>query len=150
MAGCRIGAPQPQIEAEHQPGGADHLHDTRQIGEGLERLQADDDLTRAAGQDFERAAGVVGARVDQQRTGEPGMKLGQLTEQGSLQRATLDRVEIGHIALMDPERRVERPEQRHRVAGLVGHQIRRQRRRSGSGRRPGREPPHHQPDPARE
>ncbi len=118
--------PQFQIEAEHQPGRADHLHDPYQIGEGLERLQTDDDLTRSAGENFERTARVVGARVYQQRTGEPGMELSQLAEQRSLQRPTLDRVKIGHIALMDPERRMERPEQRHRIAGMVRHQIRRQ------------------------
>ena len=141
---------QPQVEAEHQPGRADHLDDRGEIGKGLERLQAHHDLTGAAGEHFERAARLVGAGVDQQRAGEPGVELGQLPEQRSLEGPALDRVEIGHVALVDPERRrgtraATRP--RRRCGPAPGPMS---VARSGCGRPPGRVRPRHRPGPARE
>jgi len=73
--------PQLQVDAEHESRGADHLNHSRQIGEGVERLQPHDHLTRSTGQHLEGPAGVIRAGIYQQRAGKAGMELGKLAEQ---------------------------------------------------------------------
>ena len=114
---------QPEVEAEHQPGWPDHLDDGGKIGKGLEGFQAHDDLAGAAGEHFERAAGQAGAGIDQQRAGEAGVELGQLPNQRSLERAALDGVEVGDVALVDTEDGVKRTQQCECVSGAVRHQV---------------------------
>ncbi len=113
---------QLEVEAEHQTGRADHLHDCREVGKGMECLQTDHHLTGAAAQHLQRPSRLIGPSVHQQRPGEAGVKLSQLAKQRSLECATLYGIEIGDVALMDSEDRMKSTQQRYRVAGMVGYQ----------------------------
>jgi hypothetical protein len=58
----------------------------------------------------------VGARVDQQSARETSVKLSELTNQGSLNRPTLDGVQVRYIAFMNPQAVVKRSKHRNRIA----------------------------------
>ena len=103
-------ASQPEIETEHDARGADETDDGLEIGESVKALQPDDHLARAAGEHLERAADLMGAGVDQECTGEPGLELRQLPDGCPLYGAALDRVQVGHVALLRAERLAERLE----------------------------------------
>ena len=122
--GMKHGVAQPEVEAEHQSGWADHLDDGGEIGKGLQRFQAYHHLTGTTGEHFEGPARQAGAGIDQQRAGEPGVELGQLPKQRSLECAALDGVEISDVTLVDTEDGVKRAQQGNRVAGAVRHQVR--------------------------
>jgi hypothetical protein len=106
---------QPQVEAEYHPGRANHADDRAQIREGVQSLESHHDLAGAAGKNLKRAPGQVRARVHQQSAGKPGVECSQLANQCSLNGTTLDRIEIGDIALMNTEGAVKRAEQRGRI-----------------------------------
>ena len=111
-----------EVETEHHSRGANDFHNARQVRKGMERLQAHYHLAGTTGQDLQCASRLVRAGVHHQRTGKAGVELSQLPQQRSLEGATLDRIEIGHVALMNPERGVEGAEQRYGIARILGHQ----------------------------
>ena len=61
-------------------------------------------------------------------SGKAGMKLGQLANERSLHRSTLNRVEVGDIACVNAEGRVERSKHGDGIAYSPRHQLRLQRR----------------------
>jgi hypothetical protein len=128
----KYGRAEFQVEAEDQAGGTDYIDNSGQVGKGVERLEPDNDLARAAGEYFEGAPRVVGSGVHQEGPCKSGVELRQLPEKRSLERASLDCIEIRHIALVHTERRVEGAEKRNRVAGTIGHQVRREWRILGA------------------
>ncbi len=122
--GVQDGAPQAEIETEHDARGADETDDGLEIGEGVKALQPDDHLARAAREHLERAADLMGAGVDQECTGEPGFELRQLPNGCPLYGAALNRVQIGHVALLHAERLAERLEEGQGISLTVGCQHR--------------------------
>ena len=123
---------QLEVEAEHDPRGADYFNDGREIGKGVERLQANNNFARAGREHLECAPRTVGAGIDQQRTGKARVKLSQLTKQGPLQGTTLDGIQICHIALVHTQRGVEGTQECHWIPGMLRHEVRAQGRVPGS------------------
>ena len=117
-----------EVEAENDPRRANYFYDGSEIGKGVERLQANNNFARAGREHLECATGSVSAGIHQQCTGKPGVELSQLTKQRSLQGTTLDRIQISHIALVHAQRGVEGTQERHRIPGMLRHQVRAQGR----------------------
>jgi hypothetical protein len=107
---------EPQIETEHDAGGANDLDHGGQIGKGVQCLEPDHDLAGTTGEHLQRTAGQAGAGIHHQRAGKAGMKLGELADQGALDGATLNRDENGYITFVDIEHRMEGAKQRHSIA----------------------------------
>lgn len=128
----QYGVAQLEVQAEHDPRGADYFNDSSEIGKGVERLQANNNFARAGREHFECATGPVGAGVDQQRTGEASVELSQLTNQGPLQGTTLDRIQICDIALVHTQCSVEGTQECHWIPGMLRNQVRAQGRVPGS------------------
>ena len=123
---------EPQIETEHDAGGANHLDHGAEIGERVQSLQPDHDLACTTGEHLERTVGQAGAGIHHQRAGKAGMKVGELADQGALNGTTLNGVEIGYITFVNVEHRMEGAKQRHGVADPFRDQPRLERRIAGA------------------
>jgi len=119
---------EPEVQAEHHPRRTDQVCNRLKVREGLQGFQPDDNVTGAAGQDFESTFRKTGTRVHDQGTGESGVKGRQLAQQGALDRASLNGIQICDVALVNAEGRMKRAQDRDCVSDLIGYQLRFQRR----------------------
>jgi len=98
------------------------------VREGLQGFQPDDNVAGAAGENFESAFRKMGTSVYDQRAGESGVKGRQLAQQGALNRASLNGIQICDVALVNTEARMERAQDRDWISDLIRHQLGFQRR----------------------
>jgi len=115
---------QPEVQTEHYPGRTDQVGDRLKVREGLQGFQPDNNVTGAAGENFESAFGKTGTCIHDQGPGESGVKGRQLAQQHALDRASLDGIQICDVALMNTEGRMERAKDRDRISDLIGYQLR--------------------------
>ena len=92
------GAPEPEIQTEHDAVLAHRPDDGPKVGERPKGLQADHDLARPGCEHLERALRRVRAGVHHDRAGKPGIELRQLPQRGALDGAALDGVQVGDVA----------------------------------------------------
>jgi hypothetical protein len=135
VGGVKNGTAVVEVETE------DHALLPRGGDDGLEvlhapkRLESDDHTAHAYRQNVERGACAGNARVHHQGAGGGGPR--QLLVETRTHCATLDRIEVGHVAFACAQDVAVRRDERDRITAATGGQLRLDRRVSHAVPRPG-------------